>query len=513
MFEAQHQWNYRLGPFEDRFRYQYVISKTVEMLDGFVRYEVGNFHVYCGAALPVHRIFDSKDQYIGLLLGVAVGTRGLQSAGKLHLPFASTSPGFWDQFERFLNDAAGRFAFVLNVGDANRLYTDPVGMIGAVYNAGDRYVASSPLLAIKRPVQTNPKFDFETIQERGGKLSLFHTIDASVRRLNPNFLLDLDTFETRRFWPRDECFSFQAPNPLAVYSQIIAKARANIRALAEAYPCSLPVTGGMDSRLLLGFAGEHLGKVDQVYTHINNYATRRDARIAAELCRVCGAAHDVHDKRDYARNRKDMRRTLRAYQVAYGAPVHPPREYLNGVIEGVPEGNVILRGHQTDLLRAVFVFRPQEEWRDPDWQIERLLIVPRADFDTKIADRFRDDFFAWQNTLPEATMAKAADFMFLEVYYNSTVGASFPALWRNFYLSPYNSRTLIGLSLQFSEKQRRAAVPVFEMIELMNSDLSQIPFDFETPAALDDPEGWNKGAPATRDRVDRTIASLVQHAP
>ncbi|MGJ8602615.1 MAG: hypothetical protein ACSHXH_00705 [Marivita sp.] len=513
MFEAQRQWTYRLGPFEDRFRYQYVISRTAEALDGFTGHVVGNVHVHCGSHLPVSNVYDSADRPIGLLLGIAAGTMAVTSTNRITLPFSSRSKNFWARFESFLNDAAGRYAFVLHALKATRLYTDPVGMIGAVYNAEDGFVASSPLLAIKRPLRPNPKVDLESIRDRGGKLSLFNTADAAVRRMNPNCYLDLDALREHRFWPRDEQFTPEPETILDIYAQIIATTRANIAEITGSYPCSLPVTGGMDSRLILAFAGEHAAKLDQVYTHINNYATRRDAAIAADLCRVAGVAHDVHDKRQVSMTPKDIRRTLAAYQVTYGAPVKPPKEYLNGVITGVPDGNVVLRGHQTDLLRAVFVFRSEKHWRTPDWQIERLLIVPRADFDSSIADRHRDDFLAWQATLPDTAMAKAADFMFLEVYYPSTVGASFPALWRNFYLSPYNSRTLIALSLQFSERRRRAALPVFELIEVMNSDLSKIPFDFEAPAALDDAEGWQTGTALAEDRIERTHASLVQYTP
>jgi len=509
MFEAQRQWRYRLGQFEDRFRYQYVISRTTEELEGFARHDLDGFHVYCGPALPTKVIFDKLGRRVGLLLGIAAGIGAEQTPAEITLPFSTRVKGAWDKFEAMLTHAAGRYAFILQVKDETRLYTDPVGMIGAVYSREDGYVASSPLLAIKRQVRPNPKFDLETVQERGGRFSLFHTIDEAVRRLNPNHYLDLARLEEHRFWPRDEVFSPEPDCPAEIYSEIIATSRAHIGEITRDHPCSLPISGGMDSRLMLGFCGEHLHRIDQVYTHINNYATRRDAAIGAELCRILGVEHDIHDKRHFNLSRKEARCALQAYHLTYGAPVSPPKEYLNGVINGVPEGNVILRGHQTDLLRAVYVFKPEEFWRDPDWQIERLLIVPRNEFDSTVAERYRDDFMAWQATLPENAMAKAADFMFLEVYYNSTIGASFPAMWRNFYLSPFNSRRLITLSLQFGETRRRASEPVFELIELMNEDLSKVPFDFEAPASMDDAESWSCGAPETEARRQRTRDALA----
>lgn len=512
MFQAQQQWNFRYGPFEHRFRYQYVISRSDEALDGFEARKLDALNIYSGKDLPVREVRDAAGALVGFVLGIAVGMQAEQSAAAVRLPFKKTSKIFWDHFEKYLDDAAGRYAFVMRARGQSRLYTDPVGMIGAVFNAEDGYVASSVLLAIKRPLRPHPKYDFDVIRDLGGKLSLFHTADADVHRLNPNHYLDLDTLKTNRFWPRDIRFTPEPADPTDTYREIIETARANIGAIAQDYPCSLPVSGGMDSRLLLAFAGEHLSKIKQFYTHINNYATRRDAAIAAELCRVCELDHEVHDKRNFGIARREVRLNKHAYELTYGAPASPPREYQNGVIQGVPDGNVILRGHQTDLLRAVYVFRPEAEWRDADWQIERLFIVPRGDFNKDVADRFREDFEAWQSDLPEPAMEKAADFMFLEVYYNSSIGASFPALWRNFYMSPYNSRRLITLSLMFSEARRRASAPVFELIEMMNSDLSKVPFDFEAPASLENGAHWSKGAASTAKRRDRTVESLLKYA-
>lgn len=512
MFQAQQQWNYRYGPFEHRFRYQYVISRSDESLDGFEERALDGLKIYTGKDLPVREVRDAAGALVGFVLGIAVGMRAEHSAADVQLPFRKTAKLFWDHFEKYLDDAAGRYAFVMQACGQSRLYTDPVGMIGAVFNAEDGYVASSVMLAIKRPLRPHPKYDFDVIRDLGGKLSLFHTADADVRRLNPNHFLDLDTLKTQRFWPRDIRFTPEPDNPTDTYREIIDTARANIGAIAQDYPCSLPLSGGQDSRLLLAFAGEHLGKIDQFYTHINNYATRRDAAIAAELCRVCGVELDIHDKRHFVIARREVRLNKHAYELTFGAPATPPREYQNGVINGVPDGNVILRGHQTDLLRAVYVFRPQTEWRDPDWQIERLLIVPRNAFNKDVADRFREDFMAWQSDLPEPAMEKAADFMFLEIYYNSSIGASFPALWRNFYMSPYNSRRLITLSLRFSEARRRASAPVYELIEMMNSDLSKVPFDHEAPASLENIEEWRKGAASTQERRDRTVERLLKYA-
>ncbi|WP_439521676.1 hypothetical protein [Marivita sp.] len=512
MFEAQRLWNDLWGAFENTFRYQYVLSRAVEKLNGFKCHTGSVWSLYSGPELPVCAIFDRNGKPIGVVAGIAVGPDALLSKSSCTIPVDTGAANFWDQFETYIVDVAGRYAFMIEHAGQTRLYTDPVGMIGAVYSKLDGYVASSPLLAIKRPLTPNPKFDFDTIANKGGKLTLFHTADAHVRRLNPNHYLDLDCFEEHRFWPRNETFQTPPERVLSTYDDISSRVRFNIGEIAKSFPCAMPVSGGQDSRLLLAFAGPHTASIQTFYTHINNYATRRDDAIGKALCAAIDVPHETHDKREFSLERWDLKHSHQKYKLTLGAPSSLPKEYINGVVTGVPDGHVILRGHQTDLLRAVFVFQPQERWHEPDWQLERLIIVPRAEFTKEVADRFRDDFVAWQSTLPENAMTKAADFMFLEVYYNSTVGATFPALWRHFYVSPFNSRRLIGLALGFDEKERRKSVPVFDIIERQRPELSLVPYDFELPASLDTLQDKLLCLELTQRRRRRTRKRLATYA-
>ena len=512
MFEAQRLWQDHWGPFHETFRYQYVLSRDTEPLEGFALYEGQDWNLYSGPDLPVTALRDLNGQPIGIVIGIAVGPDALLSGPTCTLPLDARSADFWERFEAYIVDVAGRFGILLERGGETRFYTDPVGMIGAVYSRKDGHVAASPLMAIKRKLEPNPKFDFDVIANKGGKLALFHTADAHARRLKPNHYLDLSTCTEHRFWPRDEVFAADPDQMLDIYDAISRRTRFNIGQIAQAFPCALPVSGGQDSRLIMAFAGEHLSSIRQVYTHINNYATRRDNAIGRALCDAIDIPHDTHDKRQFRLRRWELKHAHQKFRLTLGAPSPLPKEYTNGVVKGVPEGHVILRGHQTDLLRAVFVFQPEDQWQDPDWQLERLLIVPRQDFTDEIAAKFRGDFIAWQKTLPVNAMSKAADFMFLEVYYNATVGAIFPALWLHFYVSPFNSRRLITLSLGFDEAKRRKSEPVFDLIERERPELSRVPYDFELPASLDSIEDSDLCDAVTRKRRRQTKRRLSRYA-
>ncbi len=507
--QAQTLWP--LGPdkFAEVFRYQYVISRKRYNIPGFRDFPGDTWHLAAGADLPVCDLTDADGHALGYLVGIAVGPVGLIAGTANRIPASRDDPRFWDLFEAWLTELAGRYALLLTVQGQTRFYVDPVGMIGAVYNSQAQIVAASTLMAITDAVQPNPKFDFDIIRDHGGKLSLFHTADLRVRRLNPNFYLDLGDFSIRRHWPRDERFAVEPHETLATYDEIAKRAAFNIGEITRAYPVALPVTGGQDSRLILAFARGNIGQVSRIYTHINNPAGRRDAAIGAALCERAGLQHEVHDWRRSQIDGSMAAEFQICWNLAHGVDSIMPKEYENGVVLNLPEKEVVLRGHQTDILRAVYVFRPKPFWGNPVWQLRRLLIVPKDMFSEDITARFSDDFFAWQGTLPANAMEKAADFMFIEVFYNATIGATFAASWRNFYISPFNSRKLIALALSFPEDVRRASEPVFDLIQRLSPDLAPVRYDFDVPLrqrALGTPaecDGF------TADRVAATQARLT----
>ena len=478
MVEAERLWPLRKTKFQTAFRYQYVVSKTELDISFFQTVTLREWHIAYGAALPFHYIHDSRGEWIGVILGIAVSRNGLIQE-KLNLELDASDPSFFEAFEVLLKDFAGRYAIFLSTVAGTRYYCDPVGMIGAVYEKKHQRIASSPLLTIDREVIPNPRFDNEKMKESKGKYSLFHTRDAHIRRLNPNCYLDMKTFKETRFWPRDEVFAAPRNEYLEVMDEIVATTKFNIGQIAGAYPTALPISAGQDSRLLATMAGSEIDKVDQIYTHINNWINTVDADIGAMLAKNLNRDHQIHTKGDHSVNRRELKSLNQMFSIAVGYPTTVPEEYANGNVKSIIKDAVILRGHQTDLLRAVFVRKKKSQWTDFDWQIKRLLILPRGQFNMELANNFRPDYKRWYDSLPKNAKDKSVDFMFLEIYYSSTIGAIFPGLWNNFYMSPFNSRRLIELSLKFKERFRQKSLPVFCITQLQNPKVAAIYYDFE----------------------------------
>lgn len=513
MVEAERLWQLRKTKFQTAFRYQYVISKTKLDIYSFQTATLNNWHISYGQALPFHLIYDNTGNWVGVLLGIAVAKGGLVQK-MLELDIAASEPDFFEKFELLLKDFAGRYAVFLSFGNNTRYYCDPVGMIGAVYEKEHQRIGSSPLLTIDRPVMPHLLYDHEKMEKLKGKYSIFHTRDAHIRRLNPNCYLDMETFAENRFWPKDEIFAASTGEYLDIMDEIASTTKFNMEQIAGAYPTALPLTGGQDSRLLATMAGDAIGKVDQIYTHVNKWVNTVDADIGAKIASELGQNHQVHAKGDQQFSKRDVVHFNRMYSLAIGYPATIPPEFANGNVKHIKPDAVILRGHQTDLLRAVFVRKRKEKWTDFNWQLERLLILPRDQFDRDLADRFRPDYRNWYDSLPSNAKEKSVDFMFLEIYYSSTVGATFPGLWRNFYMSPYNSRRLIELSLKFDEEFRKNSLPVFCINQLQNPKVAEIYYDFDYMSKETRPDGetsiklCNERAAKRTVRIDKLIDSL-----
>lgn len=471
--------------FASAFRYQYVIARRQLDAPGFNHRVFAGHHIHSGPALPVTQLHDRQGLPIGVLLGLAADDAGHVGDHRRLMRLDTADPAAFDRLEDWIDGLAGRWTLLVAIGTQVRLYCDPSGMNGVVYNRSLRRVASSVTLCVDDALQDHPHYDHVLNETEGAKYTLGDTRDLRVRRLNPSFHLDMRRLVETRFWPRAD--SLAAPAALGDhYDRIIATARARIESLVDAAPCILPLSGGRDSRLIAGFAGRAAHRMAGVFTHVTNYGTRRDATIAGTLAAELGVPHRVLDYRETRVPAADLAALRDGYQVALGWDATPPDEYRLGLVLDLPEGAAILRGHQTDILRAVFRDRPGDAGRaDLRWQIKRLMPVPYRQYTGQVYRRFRKRYAHWAATLPPWARDRQIDMMFAEIYYPSSLGSTFPALFRNFYLSPFNCRRLIGMSMAINEDYRHQSLAVDDLLYRMGPGLHHVPLDYEMGASID----------------------------
>lgn len=497
LIEAVRICKQRNVAFKTAFRLQYLVSEDGTLNLPMTRTAIGRWTVYSGSGLGLATLRDRAGVAFAVLLGIAVDETGLIGTEHRVMTLDTHAPSFFDDFEAWLKPVAGRYTIVLNAAESSRIYCDPVGMNGVVYEPSIRQVASSTLLCLNRPVIEHPLYDHQINETEGGKYTLFHTRDAHVRRMNPNAWLDLDDFSEHRFWPRNETFDTPMSALGDIYDEITQRARHSIAAIVGGpFKTSLPMSGGQDSRLLAVLAGPSMKKIDQVYSHINNYVGRIDAGVARSVCRQIGRRHEIHDRKRVKPDPDQIDESTRYFQTAAGVVTPIPDELRTGVVERLLPGSVMLRGHQTDLLRGVFLDRLGARGRENFvWQIKRLLIVPRKKFTLDIYQRFLPEYQTWYDSLPQTARHKSVDFMFVEVYYSASLGVTFPGLHRNFYMSPFNSRRLIELCISIDDTYRRASDAVNDLVLRLNEKVHDVPFDFEVGAdlaRLDDAEFWRE---------------------
>ncbi|MCK0148946.1 asparagine synthase-related protein [Marivita sp. S6314] len=489
------------------FAYQYVISRKPRDLPGLDMMQLGRRRfIYAGPKLHRAELRDRNGEMFGFVLGIAVDPEGLIKGVRTLPTIDVNDPQVFDRFHDYINDVCGRYVFVVTAGIEERVYTDPVAMIGCVVNCDAELVGSSLNLVLDREVELNPLFDHDAVTNRGGKYTLFHTRDRHVRRLNGSFYLDLVNYTDYRFWPRIDHLEQPVDAYGDIYDDIIRHARHAIGEITAHFSTAMPLSGGSDSRLIAGLAGEHIKKVDQCFTHITNYSTRYDNAVAKVIARHLGVDHETHAWRSPPpppRSKFEKRQQTRIFQTAVGAPLAFPDELAKNVQQLIGDDKVVLRGHLTDLLRAVYVLTSKRtRWKVLDWQMQRLFPVPVDEFNDEVFRTLRPDFMAWRRTLPPVAMESPLDFMFLEVYYNSTVGALFNGFHRHFYMSPFNSRRIIELSLALNVDYRRTIAPVNDLLYRMDPDLCAIPYYKEAGPDLSVLEPGGDWSAFTQDRME-----------
>ncbi len=204
------------------------------------------------APLDVTRVFDATGREIGALLGTPIDyRRGQMITQRLDLPVAlGSDPDA--VIEEHIYRLGGSWLFVLDAAPFARVYLDACGSLSAVYDPETRRVAATSLCLLT-PEEAEDRFEtdmFEALKViRDGWFPAGLTAHRGIRRLMPNFYLDVTSFETRRHWPRDPIP--RADDPAEACAIILESTRQTIRTIAAHHPVSQALTAGNETRMLL----------------------------------------------------------------------------------------------------------------------------------------------------------------------------------------------------------------------------------------------------------------------
>lgn len=477
------------------FNFHFVLSAE-RMFDSGSEFDYSDFagfYLYTGARLDSHRASLDTGLKV-LLLGIAVDADGhVVDAVRLRQILA-LHPDL-EGLATYLCACAGRYVFVVSDDTQSRLYLDPAGMLGTVYNPSGKTAASLATLAVTAPMEPALDYPFwETAAHpRKARFAFGYTLDRRAKQLLPNTYLDLKSWTTHRHWPTQDqeftCASLEeARDTLRVSFE---RHVVVINALVKRFPASFPVSGGQDSRLLLAFASGCLDRVERFYTHVTNFNTSQDMVVAKLLCEKMGVEHhsyQVLGNFGAYKPRLHLDDLYRRRMLQRGHILEDQDINLTGfqkrelaAHEAVPDGHIVLRGHVTDISKAVF-------WRrlglrsfaaDPQSpippEIGLILMQIRPNSDVAIPEDLIEMYQTWQDTLPANTHARSIDFLGLEQHRPYSLSAGFYAAERNFYLPPGNDRTIIAALTRLPPDFRAALHANDILLDMAAKQLAGVP--------------------------------------
>ena len=240
--------------------------------------------------LRQHDVLDADHRRIGVLLGDPVDLdRGVVVDGALVLP--APLSGDIDTFvERHIYPLGGRFLFVLDHGNVQRLYLDACGSHPAVFDPQTGCVASSAglLLDVAAYEERFRVHLYEHLKiRRDGWFPAGLTAHEGVQRLLVNHYLDLRTSVPTRHWPIRAIET--TPDPDVACRRIIAMTRCAIDAFLRTGPLAMSLTAGNETRLLLAAVRDISRKIDLVT--VDHWEGRLDRVRAQELAERFGLRH------------------------------------------------------------------------------------------------------------------------------------------------------------------------------------------------------------------------------
>lgn len=431
------------------------------------------YTLYRDANARTKRIIDNVGAQIGWFLGEGVDAEGQYIGDPMCLPYNSSTQEGWDIAEKFIEGIAGRYCVIIDTLNLHRIYGDPVGDFSVVYNAKDRIVASSTLLALTQKIQWNKNFDRDRILAGSLHFSLQQTPDSSLRRFLPNHYLDIDTFTCIRHWPRNDTQLLEPHVSVTDnLDQISLRLKQIVSALARNAAVIIPISGGRDSRNIVGATGDDMKHIQSGFAWQFHKMSRIDTQIGKAIADRIGLTFNAYDNIKTTRKQR-LKFFLRTGYADGGSIVR-----VLGIQNTMPRGNIILRGNVMEILRAnqwnhVSISRGVPRTR---FGIKRLLIDPSAPLNETVR-KWEKPYMEWAETLPLPARKRQLDFGFFEHLLPNTLGVRHFGDVNNFVMNPFADRKLIQLSIQIPPEVRKADFPNTYLLERNCSHLADIPFE------------------------------------
>lgn len=474
--------------FDDVFRHQFRISQTPSIASEYwKKRKLGSFSIEHCPHLPATKVLNRRGQLIGWCLGVAVDASGtvFGCGNDAHLTVSAT----FEAIELRQSRMAGRFAMIVQIGEEVRYYPDSASGLTAVAHDKSGVIASTLTLAIDDAVQPSGGRSLKQIQSAPTLYLMGETPDARVRQLCGNHYVDMETFTSHRFWPKEDTV-FEPIVANKSVAQIAERLQIVMGALVTHLDCVLPITGGKDSRMLA--AAVPASSVDQVgayYVHQINWATSFDVRSAVQVAEHLGVPLGVKNvpsgecDAELADLDIEEARAQMALATGYAHP-HLSKTVLQAM-HVAPNARLLLRGGAAEMARAnkYPVPRRVPDHITPEFAFQRLAGHAMVDllemYGEATIERYWQKYKLWFSQLPENARLRAVDLGHVELWLSGTTGAAYYAAGKHFYINPFNDRTILYQIMRFDPKLRKKGLLVKRILQRFSPGLSDVPYAIE----------------------------------
>ena len=267
--------------------------------------------------------------------------------------------GSLDVLAPSVNGLAGRWVLVACCARESRLYLD-AGGTRQVYHADPglaaregTWCASQPgLIAEELGLHVDPEFlEYLEGRKKAGMRQYWWpgpgSPYAGICLLLPNHDLDLQTGESRRFWPtraRQEVDFEEAVERCA------SKLQGIVAAAVQRFPIALSLTSGCDSRTILAACRDWMDHVwCYTWTVDSHEGSHRDAEVAERVLRRVGREHHV------VRMPSDMQPSFRDVYNKNSLFAHEQwGAWAQGFAEQCPPDHVRFVGSHSDISRGYY---------------------------------------------------------------------------------------------------------------------------------------------------------------
>lgn len=448
---------------------QFVISPRDEVpaiADGVV-HELNGLAVATIGDLPITRVYDANDRLIGALLGHPVDYRqGRMIRDVLKLDARHPGDdGLEDFIEAWVYRYGGPYIFVLDDGEARRVYLDAGGSMSAVFDEAKPLCAATAGLLLSEEDYSRrfraELYDYLHILDDGW-FPAGMTAHLGIGRILCNHYLDFSDGRQHRHWPR-------TPTPLArdpdeACATINAVVAATMKTLQAAGPVVTTLTAGNETRLILA-ACRDLKDSMQFVTIKGEDENRLDAERAAELARTFGLKHQLLSIR-YGDEEGIEQWRARCGHCIGGANM---RSYPS--VEPLASYAFFTGGVGGEAGRGFF-------WRASDTEDTELTghgLAARLGM--PIHDEVVDALDAWLGSLPDINTYQKLDLAFLELRLGCWGFVQSYATPEVLQVQPLIARESFSAMLSLPPEWRRTSRSVTRCIELAWPELLRLPIN------------------------------------